>query len=84
MKEIILYGTLFCPYCFAAKRLLRRKNIVYTEIRVDKDHNKESEMIKKSGRFAVPQIFVGDFHLGGYEYMLELNRKGKLDKILFN
>jgi len=82
MSQVILYGTLFCPYCFAAKRLLNKKKIVFTEIRVDKNHQLKQEMIEKSGRFTVPQIFINEFHVGGYDDLSAYENSGKLDKLL--
>jgi glutaredoxin 3 len=82
MPNVILYGTLFCPYCYAAKRLLKQKGIKYQEIRVDKQANLKQEMIAKSGRFTVPQIFIGDYHIGGYDDLALLEGKGKLDSLL--
>jgi glutaredoxin 3 len=82
MPKVTVYSTLFCPYCFAARRLLKHKGIDFEEIRVDKNPEKRQEMIQRSGRFTVPQIFIGDHHIGGYDDMAELNRKGKLD-VLF-
>ncbi len=84
MQHVTLYGTLLCPYCFAAKRLLNKKNIQFNEIRVDKNPQLKQEMIEKSGRFTVPQIFIGDFHVGGYDDLAAFEAKGKLDKILFS
>ncbi len=81
MPKVTVYSTLLCPYCFAARRLLKSKGIEFEEIRVDKDPQKRQEMIRRSGRFTVPQIFIDDFHVGGYDDMAELNRKGKLDAL---
>ena len=82
MTKVLLYGTLFCPYCFAAKRMLKSIGIGFDEIRVDKNPNLKQEMITKSGRFTVPQIFINDYHVGGYDDLVEHSRSGKLDKIL--
>ncbi len=81
MPKVTVYSTLLCPYCFAARRLLKNKGIEFEEIRVDKQPEKRQEMIQRSGRFTVPQIFIDDFHVGGYDDMVELNRKGKLDAL---
>ncbi len=81
MPKVTVYSTLLCPYCFAARRLLKNKGIEFEEIRVDKQPEKRQEMIQRSGRFTVPQIFIDDFHVGGYDDMAELNRKGKLDAL---
>jgi len=78
MPKVILYGTLLCPYCFAAKRLMKQNNITFNEIRVDKKPELKQEMIAKSGRFTVPQIFINDYHVGGYDDLLEHSKSGKL------
>lgn len=82
MTKVILYGTLFCPYCFAAKRLLKHKGISYDEIRVDKQPQLKQEMISKSGRFTVPQIFINEYHVGGYDDLVDHEKRGKLDNLL--
>lgn len=82
MSKVVLYGTLFCPYCFVAKHLLKQKGVEFEEIRVDKNPSLKQEMIEKSGRFTVPQIFIGDYHVGGYDDLSEHDRSGKLDTIL--
>ncbi len=82
MPKVTLYGTLLCPYCFAAKRMLKQQDITFDEIRVDKKPNLKQEMITKSGRFTVPQIFINDYHVGGYDDLMEHSRSGKLDSLL--
>jgi len=82
MPKVLLYGTLFCPYCFAAKRLLKQNNIDFNEIRVDKNPELKQQMISRSGRFTVPQIFIDDYHVGGYDDLAEHNQSGKLDKLM--
>jgi glutaredoxin 3 len=82
MTKVILYGTLLCPYCFAAKRLMKQNNIKFDEIRVDKKSELKQEMITKSGRFTVPQIFIDDYHVGGYDDLLEHSKSGKLLSLL--
>lgn len=82
MKKIIIYSKDVCPYCVKAKNLLQRKGAVYEEIKITTDEQKQ-EMIKKAnGRMTVPQIFVGDFHIGGCDDLYALEGEGKLDKIL--
>ncbi len=82
MKKIIIYSKDVCPYCVKAKNLLQRKGAVYEEIKITTDEQKQ-EMIKKAnGRMTVPQIFVGDFHIGGCDDLYALESEGKLDKIL--
>ena len=81
-NEIIIYITPTCPYCHAAKQLLNSKGQDYTEIRVDTDPQLRQEMMQKSGRTSVPQIFIGDQHIGGFDDLNALNRAGKLDSLL--
>lgn len=81
-KEILLYGTLMCPYCNAAKQLLNSKDLDFHEIRVDQDHKQRQIMTEKSGRTSVPQIFIGDQHIGGFDDLNALNRSGELDQII--
>ncbi len=83
-KEIIIYSTLICPYCNAAKRLLKSKNLDFEEIRVDQDRQQRQVMMEKSGRTSVPQIFINDQHIGGFDDLNALNRSGELDQILNN
>ena len=81
-KEIIIYSPPTCPYCHAAKQLLNSKGQNYTEIRVDTDPQLRQEMMQKSDRTSVPQIFIGDQHIGGFDDLNALNRAGKLDALL--
>ena len=74
-----------CAYCDAAKRLLTKKNIPYKEINIAVEKDKMEEMIKKSnGKRTIPQIFIEDFHVGGYEELRDLENKGELNKLLSN
>lgn len=82
MPTVQIYATAFCPYCVRARRLLKRKGIDYEEIRVDKDQNEMRTMIQRSQRTTVPQIFIGDQHIGGYDDMAALDQAGKLDPLL--
>ncbi len=82
MKKIIIYTTLVCPYCVRAKALLTRKNFTYEEINAN-DDNIRDEMIKKSGGMrTVPQIFIGDQHIGGCDDLYALEKDGKLDQLV--
>ncbi len=82
MTEIVVYSKEVCPYCVKAKNLLNRKGAVFKEIKITDDVTKE-EMIKKSGgRMTVPQIFIGDFHVGGCDDLYALDAAGKLDELL--
>lgn len=80
MKPVTVYSTRVCPYCVRAKALLDSKHIPYTEVMVDVDEAKRAEMMQKSGRRTVPQIFVGDRHVGGCDDLYALEHKGELDK----
>ena len=82
MKEIIVYSKEICPYCVRAKALLKRKGADFKEIMVT-DENIKNEMIKKSGgRMTVPQIFIGDVHVGGCDDLYALESAGKLNELL--
>jgi glutaredoxin 3 len=80
--RVVVYSQPFCGYCTAAKRLLDRKGIAYTEIDVRLDPGKRAEMIERSGRQTVPQIFFGDRHIGGFDELSALDRSGGLDQLL--
>jgi glutaredoxin 3 len=83
MPEIAIYTTRFCPYCHAAKQLLTRKGVEFTEIDVSGDPKGRSEMVARAnGRMTVPQIFIGSTHVGGYDELSALERAGKLDPLL--
>lgn len=79
---IVVYSSAFCGYCAAAKRLLRAKNLNFTEIDVLGEPAKRDEMIARSGRRTVPQIFIGDRHVGGFDDLRTLERSGELDALL--
>lgn len=82
MKPVTVYSTHVCPYCVRAKALLDRKHVPYTDIMVDQDPAKLAEMMQKSGRRTVPQIFVGEQHVGGCDDLYALDRSGGLDPLL--
>jgi glutaredoxin 3 len=82
MPEVIMYATSTCPYCERARRLLDRKGVSYTEINVDQDPKLRAEMEARSGRFSVPQIFIGEHHVGGYDDTVALDVDGNLDSLL--
>jgi len=79
--EITLYTTAICPYCVAAKNFLKSKGQVWTEVRVDLDFEQRQKMIAKANRTSVPQIFIGETHVGGYDDMIALHRAGKLEPL---
>jgi glutaredoxin 3 len=83
MATVRMYCTATCSYCAAAERLLRRKGIDQIEkIRVDIDPSRRIEMMELTGRRTVPQIYIGDYHVGGYDDLAELDHEGKLDPLL--
>ncbi len=77
-----MYSTGYCPYCDRAKELLKQKNALFTDIRVDLQPELREEMISKSGRRTVPQIFINGQHIGGCDDLYALNDQGKLDQLL--
>lgn len=83
MRPVEIYTTPICPYCHAAKRLLDRKGVTYREIDVSRDPSLRAAMMQRShGRRTVPQIFVGDTHVGGSDDLHALDHAGKLDPLL--
>ena len=83
MKKIVIYSGETCPHCSAAKALLKSKNAEYEEIDIWKDPAKAKEMLQKTnGARTIPQIFIGDHHVGGNDQLQEANRNGELDKLL--
>ena len=85
MKKVIIYTGPLCNFCSAAKHLLSKKKISYEEIDIGNDDKKREEMLKKSnGAKTVPQIFIGEKHIGGYVELKALENKGELDTLLEN
>ena len=83
MKNVIVYMGPRCNFCDAAKRLLHRNNIPYNEINIALEEGKREEMLKKSnGKKTIPQIFIEDYHVGGYVELRALENKGELDNLL--
>lgn len=83
MKKIEIYTTQICPYCVRAKSLLDRKGAVYTEIDVSNDDDLRQKMVVRAGgKRTVPQIFIGDRHVGGCDDLHALNARGELDALL--
>ena len=83
MPPVEIYTTRFCPYCVSAKRLLTRKGVVFTEIDLADNWERRDEMIERAGgRTTVPQILVGEVHVGGSDDLHALERAGKLDPLL--
>ncbi len=84
MSKITIYTTSLCPYCFQAKRLLTQKAVEFEEIDVTGDQKRRAEMVQKAGgRTSVPQIWIGDLHVGGSDDLYALDRAGKLDALLY-
>jgi len=82
MPKVVVYSTNVCPYCVRAKTLLLRKGVEYEELNIDQDMSLMEEMMERSQRRTVPQIFIDDFHVGGYDDMAELDAEGRLDELL--
>ncbi|HBD12874.1 MAG TPA: glutaredoxin 3 [Porticoccaceae bacterium] len=82
MSKVTLYGTRFCPYCIAARRLLASRAIDFEDISVDNDRALRQHMEQISGRNTVPQIWVGETHIGGYTELAALANSGQLDTLL--
>jgi len=83
MADVTIYSSGFCPYCSWAKKMLDSRNVSYQEIRIDQVEGAHQEMLARSnGSMTVPQIFIGDFHVGGYTDMVKLDQQGRLEPLL--
>lgn len=83
MAKVVVYTKETCPYCVMAKKLLAEKGVQnIEEIRIDLDPAQRDKMIERSGRMTVPQIFIGETHVGGFDDLKKLNHEGGLDKLL--
>lgn len=82
MKPVKVYTTPYCPYCVRAKRLLERKGVPYEEIDVANDDQARIDLAERTGRRTVPQIFIGEEHVGGSDDLHALEQEGKLDGML--
>jgi len=83
VARVLMYSTAVCPYCTMAERLLKAKGIDEIEkIRIDLDPEQRALMMEKTGRRTVPQIYIGDTHVGGFDDLSALDREGKLDPLL--
>ena len=80
--RVLMYATAACPFCQSAERLLLAKGVTIEKIRVDLEPERRAEMTKKSGRHTVPQIWIGERHIGGCDDLYALDRKGGLDSLL--
>lgn len=83
-QSITIYTTRFCGFCFRAKRLLDSKKVEYIEISVDGDRQARAELAEKSGQTTVPQIWIGEKHIGGCDDLYQLDYSGRLDTMLEN
>ena len=83
MAKVLMYSTAVCPFCVRAEQLLMHKGVIDLEkVRIDLDPARREEMMQKTGRRTVPQIYIGDTHVGGYDELYALERKGELDALL--
>jgi glutaredoxin 3 len=82
MKPVKIYTTPTCPFCVRAKRLLQKKNVTYEEIDVSDNHEERMSLIERTGRRTVPQIFIGEKHVGGSDDLYALDAQGELDSLL--
>jgi len=77
-----MYTTRFCPYCIRARQLFESKKVKFREIEIDREPGLRMEMVEKSQRYTVPQIWIGDLHIGGWDELYDLERQQKLDTML--
>jgi glutaredoxin 3 len=83
MPKVLMYSTVVCPYCQMAERLLRERGVAEIEkVLIDREPERRAEMMEKTGRRTVPQIYIGDTHVGGYDDLSALDRAGKLQPLL--
>ena len=80
--QITMYSRVSCPYCVAARNLLKSKNLDWSEISIDAEPHRRDEMIERSGRRTVPQVFIGEHHIGGFDDLNAADQSGELDRIL--
>ena len=80
--KVVMYATSWCPYCSSARQLLERKGVEFQEIDIEAAPAARTQMITRSGRSTVPQIFIGETHVGGCEDLHDLEARGGLDKLL--
>lgn len=82
MASVTIYTKSWCPYCAAAKELLTKKGVAFTELEITGKADLKDEMVKRSGRATVPQIFVGETHVGGCDDLYALDQRGGLDPLI--
>lgn len=80
--DIVIYTTPICPYCVQAKQLLARKGAAYREVDISRDPELRNDVMQRSGRRTVPQIWIGEYHVGGCDDLYALEREGRLDALL--
>ncbi len=80
--KITIYGSATCSYCAAARMLLKKKGLIYDDVLVSDDSDKRKEMIARSGSQSVPQIFIGEQTIGGFDELYALDQNGELDRLL--
>jgi glutaredoxin 3 len=80
--RVLMYATAWCPFCQMAERLLLQKGVQFETIRVDLEPQRRIEMMERTQRRTVPQIYIDDYHVGGYDDLSELDREGRLDSLL--
>ena len=81
-QTVLMYSSRFCPFCFRAKALIEKKGLLLEELIVDQDSELRQKMMKLSGRHTVPQIWIGEHHVGGCDELFAIERSGQLDKLL--
>jgi len=82
MPDIVMYSTGWCPYCVRARALLERKGLLFREVKVDEDPVQRQTMLARTGGArTVPQIFIGDYHVGGFDDLYALDKAGRLDEL---
>ena len=84
MNKVVMYCTSTCQYCHKAEKLLKKKGVVINKINIEGNKPKIKEMLKRSRRNTVPQIFIDGEHIGGFDELEKIERKGKLDKLLIS
>ncbi len=82
MVDVLMYSTPWCGYCMRARQLLKAKGVAFTDIDISVERERRAEMMQKSGRRTVPQIWIGDEHIGGCDELYALERSGRLDEKL--
>jgi glutaredoxin 3 len=82
MKKVVIYSTRICPFCVRAKNFFTKKDIPYEDIMIDQNPEEIKIMMERSKRQSVPQIFIGDYHVGGFDDLIEHDMDGKLEGLL--